>query len=644
MIQIEDITPKVGHSCDPIVVKLKTSQITAGLVNCFDLAFTGLVSDGQVLCLNLDGQKLEYTFLNNVTDPCTQLPTPSSAGGNTVCTIEFCNVFIGPASSGGGFGNNVDFVINGATFTPSYLGNPTQFLQALEVLVPAITVDYSTVSTSQDGSFKFCFSYTHNAAGSVTQFEVNNTFGPPQFLFQDLINDTLYGASETCIGSALYTKSYGEILLDHFNLNFHLLCNYEIDCRMFNGDLIMTFCSLGCEPIEVSIDVDTTTATNIDLDDGNVDQVQTTTDLAYITTIKKNSDGTQEKITSQQACFDKQGRADIDIHKVFCLSAHRPVDASYTDVSPRAAWDAFCVYQIIAAEKKEDGSLDCFVRSADCCVAIFGSKSCDNPTEYFSETLTILHNYKSCEQLEVGFRKCINLNQPDWLYFFASVDQNITVNVNYILADGTTGSITPLNQDPVLGNQVHYIGSGPGQLGLPRNVDYYTVELVNNLGVTIDVVKYQIQCECDPNDCYIIFENGCGGVESINLKGSKVPEFEVKKLSYKRAKTASTATDPTSNKPVLQRQRGSTSITGRRYIDLSSGWMDINMIGHLRQLIISSEVWLYDQDKDLLIPVDIETKKIKIPARKDQISCGQYKQGNFDLRVSFSFDDCAYNC
>jgi len=68
------------------------------------------------------------------------------------------------------------------------------------------------------------------------------------------------------------------------------------------------------------------------------------------------------------------------------------------------------------------------------------------------------------------------------------------------------------------------------------------------------------------------------------------------------------------------------------------------MIGHLRQLIISSEVWLYDQDKDLLIPVDIETKKIKIPARKDQISCGQYKQGNFDLRVSFSFDDCAYNC
>lgn len=149
----------------------------------------------------------------------------------------------------------------------------------------------------------------------------------------------------------------------------------------------------------------------------------------------------------------------------------------------------------------------------------------------------------------------------------------------------------------------HYLGVEMQQQ--EKRVSHYDVSLVLEDGYLSDVRRFTVNWRYTERPFYLLFANSIGGVDDVLLDGYAQEKFEVQgSVVYKPAMRGDTVFDPTLVVP---------NRSGRNAFAISTGFKTTSKMRHLRDLMVSRQVWLLFPNNAvssyMVIPVVVENSE-----------------------------------
>jgi len=432
-----------------------------------------------------------------------------------------------------------------------------------------------------------------------------------------------------------------------FYSKFHFLCNYDITIGVeplgasgsiyikpkVPGDFIASI-DYGVPGI-ISYIVDSALLS----DKYNVENLS-----AYIATIKIEEDGVRNKLSQQNAPYEVNSReACFDVRKSFDLDPIVP-ELSLQAVDLIHSPSSYCHYMIGYADRYgEIPKIDCLNNSGQNYFAIAGGLSPWNDMPYFEGNIELLHNYPNFDQPEVSFMKPISRLQEDWLYFFIKETSNLKGSINVEFEDNTSIVLDVFATDPPIGSpgpvnveggKVYYLPSGYKNLNLDeldKKVCRYTYILTDVDNVETLRLEYEVIPEFQENGVVLVMSSGLGGFESVIMLGENTWSYQAAFDSIVKAYN---------DESNGSRQVENINSEGFSKIVLNTGLVDLNYLGHLRQLF-HSKLWMIIEDR--FIPLSILTKEISFDNQYDQLEKGHIRQSSLSFEFRIAWENCQFN-
>jgi hypothetical protein len=231
-------------------------------------------------------------------------------------------------------------------------------------------------------------------------------------------------------------------------------------------------------------------------------------------------------------------------------------------------------------------------------IAQFGHLAADS---LHSVTAPLRHAYQRRDKST--FIKPTSIDQPDYLYWVAPTGvTSVYIAVTAYWSDGTESAHTPYGTTGVTvvaGNTYHFPSgywqnklhqvTPTGGTAADAYITGYRVQitrtdgglLVGNHGITHQIMPYT-----DWEPIYLLYENGVGGCETVALRGKPVHSYKSESEEYNR--------DRGEDWTIQQGDYGTIGQTARTTIEANTGWVDPFYLEHLRQLPLSTGVFLID--------------------------------------------------
>ena len=323
------------------------------------------------------------------------------------------------------------------------------------------------------------------------------------------------------------------------------------------------------------------------------------------------------EVVTLNGTYDQDGELPFNLADVFDLKPGLPSSASidYNASYPfGVASEAFIKYYLRYADKYGiPATAEGLLKSSEY-YAIYGGSPGDSDETLFGFTLGqyVLHSYRTSG---TEYRKPISPYQPDWVYVFTkNVLTDYKVKAVAYYDDGTQAdvavSLTPFTLDQY---KVYWFPSGPLQMGLISEVATPTdKELVAYDWILISddesslvnpTVQYAIDCDCHPWNLYLLFANGLGGCESINLRGKSILNYQANRSNFQTLRGQGFSDEDGEFSHFNQ--------SGQQTWRCNTGYYEKEYIEHLRQLLMA-EAWIVDRAKDKFVRVNIDTNSFKI--------------------------------
>lgn len=329
-------------------------------------------------------------------------------------------------------------------------------------------------------------------------------------------------------------------------------------------------------------------------------------------------------------------RSHFDLSDILELEPHLPDVASFSGSwASRVATNAYSSYFFRYADKYGAPAVAEALVKSNTYHLIHGALSADTLDTFFG-----IFNEYICHNYEIigtsAFPKTLTTAQPDWMYYYAKAAKTARrVHAIVTWSDGTTEHHVVSSSVSFSANVMYYFPVGYTQLGLgaltngDEIITKYRVQigtldipgdntsLTNEFGVNyaLDLDPFQ------PWTNYLCFFNGVGGCETVALKGKTQRRYDA------------------------QRERveleDGTLLTinarARHIYEMSTGFMDINYVNHLRQLLLG-RVWLVDVANARFIEVVLNTNSIEV--EQDDTDPEMH---NLTFEISFAQEDAHYN-
>lgn len=425
-------------------------------------------------------------------------------------------------------------------------------------------------------------------------------------------------ASPDDSGTQLPTFSSGTLaeyhasLADYFERNETLLEDFNVSLPTSGGVKLIykTYDEVDIEITSTLVNVaDTVTDSNGPVLQDNLS--------AILKVFKEVDDEETTEEVSLNGTYDQNGAAPFNLSDIFDLKPGLPTSASidYNASYPFGiATDAFVKYYLRYADKFGTPAMAQGLLKSNEFYALYGGSPGDSDETLFGFTLGqyVLHSYRTAG---TTYRKPVGPYQPDYVYVFTKnelVDYKVKAVAYY--DDGTQADVavstTPFTLDQY---KIYWFPSGPFQLGLITNIGTPTdKELVAYDWILIKddetsganpTVEYSVDCDCHPWNLYLLFSNGLGGCESINIRGKTALNYEA-------------------SRDNLQIFRGSDfsdqngefahfNQSGQQVWRCNTGYYEKEYIEHLRQLLLA-EAWIIDTDKEKFVRVNIDSNSLRI--------------------------------
>ncbi len=301
-------------------------------------------------------------------------------------------------------------------------------------------------------------------------------------------------------------------------------------------------------------------------------------------------------------------KAFFDISSLLRLSRTLPTGVSLFPSASHTGIDtlATCQYQIKVSDQYGTPV------EAESNLSVIGYKTVIKGASRFlqgfgdTQTDALLHSYQDASGTQ--FAKEVRKDQPEYIYFFKHTSNDITLEVIFHYKDGTFSehTIKTISTGTV---KVHWVGCSWKQLNLNLHADsnkevaYYDVRLNGLNSINGNLVRYQIDDRTPDYDNYLLFDNGCGGLEVLRCSGATSVEAKSKKVNYVKPRTTNTN--------FQDGTLGSIAVSGHEEYRVNTGYYSKEYCFHLRQLILA-DTWRIDRERLKFYKIQIISAQVKL--------------------------------
>jgi hypothetical protein len=234
----------------------------------------------------------------------------------------------------------------------------------------------------------------------------------------------------------------------------------------------------------------------------------------------------------------------------------------------------------------------------------------------------------------------VHPNQPVKLYFISKQDQTLDYEIKYYFDDGTSGTYSVVCA--MTDDAIHEFNCNPKLLGVNiqptgKRVVYFDCRIKSGETSYSNVFRFTYDWKYCERPFYLMFANSLGGIDDVYLNGLADEKFQTEGTTVtKAAQYGDTELEPTL---IVPNRKGRNSWT------ISSGWKSFSQMRHLRDLMLSRQVYLLYPNLSvtnyIVIPVIIETGEKMIVSYKEDLQSIE-----FDISEAhdnrFGFDNSLY--
>ncbi|MGX7687160.1 DUF5977 domain-containing protein [Flectobacillus roseus] len=203
--------------------------------------------------------------------------------------------------------------------------------------------------------------------------------------------------------------------------------------------------------------------------------------------------------------------------------------------------------------------------------------------------------------------KTIDREQPEFLYWLCNLlpkPSKVNVRVEVSFSDGSTSVLTPQFLVNPSQYTVYCIPVGFVTLGLDlletdtKKVVDYQVWLSNDVNQRLTEIRtYTLETQYFPNTRYVIFVNSLGGYDTIRTTGTGQGSLKVNRTKGEKVLE--------SNYQASSAEVFVTEITGKKVLNLNTGYFDGDQTAYLNELMFAKEIYLVSNDG--FIPVTLNS-------------------------------------
>lgn len=181
-----------------------------------------------------------------------------------------------------------------------------------------------------------------------------------------------------------------------------------------------------------------------------------------------------------------------------------------------------------------------------------------------------------------------------WWITAAPAQQVLSAKADYILEDGTPGTVsTPVTINPGMVNEFNV---DPVTLGLPADVASYTFYLADGATTKSEQFSFKVNNNYQEHLTTLFAKNDYGVVDCYGLTGAPAFGMPVERTYGQRM--------PSPDDTTRDATRVTTSVIGRKNMELSTGYKSLEEIRAMEKLLKSEQLWIRSGTK--LQPVNIE--------------------------------------
>ena len=265
--------------------------------------------------------------------------------------------------------------------------------------------------------------------------------------------------------------------------------------------------------------------------------------------------------------------------------------------------------------------------------AVAGGSAGDSPRRWgASGASQLCHAYLT--RGDQQFYKPIHPEQPDWLYFYAA-DRILLASQTrpYIVVyytDGTSEELpvpTSITEE-LVGRTLYCYPSGPLQAGINQAPSYYTKVAhsyafqLRTSGHLVRTALYYRLLEHEYNEwtVFLAYTNGCGGIETVAMRGKQEGRYDVKRDEFRRARQRAERPNPgrflttANNLRPVDVEYGEIASYGEEGLAswrLRSGYYPREYVDHLRQLMLG-RVWIVDVARKVFVAVNVQQDSLRL--------------------------------
>lgn len=248
--------------------------------------------------------------------------------------------------------------------------------------------------------------------------------------------------------------------------------------------------------------------------------------------------------------------------------------------------------------------------------AIYGSRPGDVSAFSVAAFMLSRHKYYSIQEgTVVSFRKPVSINQPDWIYIWASVAAtDCSVEIEITWTNGDQEIVAP-SYDPfdLVAKTLYWFVSGPRQIDLAavtppagHKALYYNWRLKGNTGsgetTLLEIAHQVVHGSMAWQEMYLLMDNGFGGCESVLIHGRKKTKYTAERDTARKVKYTDYS--------VAVGELFDYNIEGQPAWDVNTGYYPLEYIEHLRQLLLG-KLWIIDLHNERFLRVVIDTKSVE---------------------------------
>ncbi len=481
-----------------------------------------------------------------------------------------------------------------------------------------------TVSTDETIAAAAAIALTITGTGPSDTETIRIQWGGNDLTFTASATDS-DGALDLPLKGADTLSVYADKVAERFAQNEVLHAYFKISRGTSGGDQTVVLTQRTLQVVDITV---TNALTNVSESVTDVTSITASEGLRALVEVWRDTGSlaTDERLLSLHSPYElASASTDIDIHAAFAsLTPHLPDTLSinpaiFTALLADEASSCWMLYYLRIADKSGYPAIaQALIRSDDSYYVMLGSTAGDSA---LTATAALRHNYA----IRDGgtFLKPTDLVMPDWMYWVCPAGvTGIYIHVTVYWSDGTESTFYPFDTDAtaVEEGKMYWIGSGFRQLKLHTvtpsggtDADAYIVKyraaVANAAGTPLigsHSLTYQVLYDTgDFTTRYLLFSNGCGGCESVLLRGKSIAKYKTVSEEFQRPRT-----------PGWTAQDGefdTYGAAGRAIWECNTGWFDDPAyIEHLRQLPLAGGAWLIDVANKKFRRVIAETGDITI--------------------------------